>query len=264
MIVAVFGGSFDPPHIGHKKIVEEALKTLKIDKFFVIPAYLNPFKKTFYLDEITRYKLIKDMLQEFEKVEVLDVEIKQKRAVSTYETIKFLKKKCDIDKIYLIIGADNLKSLDKWSDYDKLEKMVEFVVATRDNIEIPEKYEKLYVDEDISSTLIRSKSLSRVEKIVKFLDEKKAENIQVFDMRDSDYFVDDVIIATTTSDKHGYALVDYLKSLLKKLGQKYIAVELSDSWSVLDLGDMLIHLMSSDHRAKYNIEEFLSKTEIEK
>ena len=101
--------------------------------------------------------------------------------------------------------------------------------------------------------------MSKVETIVKLLDEKKAENIQVFDMRGSDYFVDDVIIATTISDKHGFALVDYLKPLLKKLGEKNIAIELSDSWSVVDIGDMLIHLMSSDYRAKYNLEEFLSK-----
>jgi nicotinate-nucleotide adenylyltransferase len=264
MVVAVFGGSFDPPHRGHKKVVEEALKTLDIDKLFVIPTYLNPFKNSFYHDEITRYKLVKEMVKEFKKVEVLDIEIKQKKAIPTYETIKFLKRKYDIDKIYLIIGADNLKSLDKWYNHDKLKKMVEFVVATRDNIEIPKKYKKLNVDEDISSTQIRSKSLNRVEEIVKFLDEKKAENIQVFDMRDSDYFVDDVIIATTISDKHGYALVDYLKPLLKKLGEKNISVELSDSWSVVDIGDMLIHLMSSDYRAKYNIEEFLSKRETEK
>jgi len=100
--------------------------------------------------------------------------------------------------------------------------------------------------------------LSKIESIVKLLDEKKAENIQVFDMKDSDYFVDSVIIATTISDKHGYALIDYLKPVLKNLGEKDIATEISDSWSVIDIGDMLIHLMSSDYRAKYNLEEFLS------
>ena len=97
----------------------------------------------------------------------------------------------------------------------------------------------------------------RVEKIVNLLDEKKAENIQVFDMRDSDYFVDEVIIATTLSDKHGFALVDYLKPLLKELGEKTIHTEESDDWIVIDIGDMLIHLMSSNYRTKYNLEEFL-------
>jgi len=261
MDIAVFGGSFDPPHRGHKEVVKEALKVLDIDKLFVIPAYLNPFKKSSFYDESRRLNMVKEMFDGFDKVEVLDIEIKKKKAVPTYETIKDLKKRYDIEKIYLIIGADNLSSLHKWYKYEELKKMVEFVVAKRDGIEISSDYKILNVNENISSTMIRSKSLSKVDEIVKTLDEKKADNIQVFDMRASDYFVDDVIIATTISDKHGYALVDYLKPLLKKLGEKDISVEISDSWSVIDIGDMLIHLMSSDYRARYNLEEFLSTRE---
>jgi len=259
MDIAVFGGSFDPPHRGHQRIVEEAIKELDIDKLFVIPTYLNPFKKSFYLDEKTRLELVKDMFKRYKKVQVLDYEVKQKRAVPTYETIKMLKSKYNPDNIYLIIGADNLEKLGKWYKFDELKDMVDFVVATRDAIQIPDGYKTLNVNEDISSTKIRRDKLNRVDEIVKLLDEKKADNIQVFDMKGSDYFVDDVIIATTISDKHGYALVDYLKPLLKKLGEKDINVEISDSWSVLDIGDMLIHLMSSDYRAKYNLEEFLTE-----
>ena len=42
--VAIFGGSFDPPHKGHQRIVEKATEVLDIDKLIVVPAYLNPFK----------------------------------------------------------------------------------------------------------------------------------------------------------------------------------------------------------------------------
>jgi len=258
MNIAVFGGSFDPPHRGHKKVIEEALKVLDIDRLFVVPTYLNPFKKSFDLDEEKRYLLVKDMINGMQKVEICDFEIKQKRAVSSFETVNYLKNKYNPDIIYFIIGADNLAKLKEWYKYDELKKLVKFVVAKRDDIKIPSDYIVLDVDENISSTDIRRKRLNRVDEIVKVLDEKKADNIQVFDMRGSDYFVDDVIIATTISDKHGYALVDYLKPLLKKLGEKDINVEISDSWSVIDIGDMLIHLMSSDYRAKYNLEEFLT------
>lgn len=47
MRVAIFGGSFDPPHIGHEKIIQKALEKLDIDVLFVVPTYLNPFKKNF-------------------------------------------------------------------------------------------------------------------------------------------------------------------------------------------------------------------------
>lgn len=50
MKIAIFGGSFDPIHIAHKKIVETALKELDIDKLIIVPTYLNPFKKDFLFE----------------------------------------------------------------------------------------------------------------------------------------------------------------------------------------------------------------------
>ncbi len=98
----------------------------------------------------------------------------------------------------------------------------------------------------------------RIETIVALLDEKKAENIEAFDMRGRDYLVDDVIIASTLGQKHGAALLDYLKPVFKSLGEKILYTEESEDWTVIDLGDMMIHLMTPEHRSKYNIEEFLS------
>ena len=98
---------------------------------------------------------------------------------------------------------------------------------------------------------------NKIELITTTIDEKKGENIQVFDMRDKEYFVDSVVIATTLGDRHGYALLDELKTKLKEAGEKVLAVDEGDNWIVLDLGDTLIHLMTPEYRAKYNIEEFL-------
>ncbi len=102
----------------------------------------------------------------------------------------------------------------------------------------------------------------RIENIISILDDKKAENIQLFDMKDTDYFVNEVIIATTLGQKHGLALLDYLKKGLKG-SESYLEIEPSDEWSVVDLGDVLIHLMTPEYRAKYNIEDFLSKRDEE-
>lgn len=99
----------------------------------------------------------------------------------------------------------------------------------------------------------------RIEKIVKILDEKKAEGIEVFDMTDRDYFVKFVVLATTMGERHAYSLTDDLKLNLKPLGEEFLGIESSPEWVVIDLGDILIHLLSPEHRAKYNIEEFLSK-----
>ncbi len=47
MKIAIFGGSFDPIHTGHIKIIKKALKELDIDYIILVPTYLNPFKKEF-------------------------------------------------------------------------------------------------------------------------------------------------------------------------------------------------------------------------
>ena len=99
----------------------------------------------------------------------------------------------------------------------------------------------------------------RIENIVKILDDKKAMDIETFDLADKDYFVDAVVIATTMGQKHGLALLDELKKKLKPAGEKFLFIDESDDWTVIDLGDILIHLMSEEYRAKYQLEEFLKE-----
>ena len=102
---------------------------------------------------------------------------------------------------------------------------------------------------------------NRLEEIRQILDDKKAENIEIIDLKENDYIVDTVIIATTLNAKHGFSLLTYLKEGLKPYGEEFLRVEEDDDWTIVDLGDVLIHLMSQSHRDKYNIEEFLGELE---
>ena len=101
--------------------------------------------------------------------------------------------------------------------------------------------------------------MDRITKIKELLDEKKALDIMDYDLKDTDYFVDYVVVATTMADKHGYALLDHLKKELKPLGEEFLGIDESDDWILIDLGDILVHLMSEEYRAKYKMDEFLEK-----
>ena len=101
--------------------------------------------------------------------------------------------------------------------------------------------------------------MDRIAKIKELLDEKKALDIMDYDLKDTDYFVDYVIVATTMADKHGQALLDHLKKNLKPLGEEFLGVDESDDWILIDLGDVLIHLMSEEYRARYQMDEFLKE-----
>lgn len=159
MRIAIFGGSFDPIHTAHVLVVKEALKELHIDMVIVVPTYLNPFKSSFYLDPETRFKLLEKVFKDFERVQICDYEINQQKTSYSIDTVNYLKNLYNPSKIYLIIGEDNLKTLDKWHEIDKLKELVEFVVASRKGFESKEakEFKNLDVNISISSSSLRDK-----------------------------------------------------------------------------------------------------------
>ena len=98
---------------------------------------------------------------------------------------------------------------------------------------------------------------TRIQNIKAILEDKKADDVEIFHLTSNDYLVDYVVIATTLNPKHANALLDYLKLDLKPKGEEFLRVDEDDNWTVIDLGDIFIHLMSEKYREKYNIEEFL-------
>ncbi len=100
----------------------------------------------------------------------------------------------------------------------------------------------------------------RIDNITSVLDKHKAENIEVFDLTNKDYIVDQAIIASSLGQKHTLALLDHLKKELKP-NEKFNYVDESGDWVVIDLGDILIHIMTPEYRIKYDLESFLSDIE---
>jgi nicotinate-nucleotide adenylyltransferase len=154
MKLALFGGSFDPPHIGHVEVVTKALEVLNVDKLIIVPAWRNPFKPSVVAEGDIRYGWLKEIFANTEKVEISDFEIMKARSVYTVETVTHYAPL--YDEIYLIIGADNLENLKKWHSYDELDSLVTWVVACRNDIPIPENMIRLTLNAPISSTDFRT------------------------------------------------------------------------------------------------------------
>lgn len=103
----------------------------------------------------------------------------------------------------------------------------------------------------------------RIEKIVSVLNEK-AEKVEVIDLTTKEYIVDYVVIATTLNSKHAFSLLNYLRTDLKPLGEEFLRVDDDENWTIIDLGDVFIHLMSEKYRDKYTLEDFLSQLDSRK
>ena len=151
--IALYGGSFDPPHIGHKAIVEALDKLDYIDKIIIMPTFLNPFKSSSHAPSELRFKWLKEIFKEFKNVKIDSYEVQQNRQVPTIESVKYLLK--TYQNVYLVIGADNLATLENWNSYEELKNLVTFIVASRDNIIVDKKFIQLNIDEKISSSKLR-------------------------------------------------------------------------------------------------------------
>ena len=172
--VAMFGGSFDPPHIGHQDIVEKAVESLDIDKVLVVPAYLNPFKTVSLASATQRLAWCHTLFDPLDKVVVDDYEIQEGKSTTTSQSIKHFNQSYDVH--YLIIGSDNLSTLTKWHAFDWLNETITWVIATRDDHHLDtdalKHWEILPIKAAISSTRIRE------EKDLQFIDTKIRESVK--------------------------------------------------------------------------------------
>lgn len=156
----VYGGSFDPIHLGHIKAIKLALKSLDISDFFITPAFINPFKTHTTFTPKQRVKWLKRALKQNiknKKAKLCLFEINQNKPTPTITTILYLKKRYNIKKIYFLLGADNASHLQTWDEFDKLNQLIEFIFLTRTNYNLPTdfSYKTLTLNVPVSSTEIR-------------------------------------------------------------------------------------------------------------
>lgn len=160
MNIAIFGGSFDPIHIGHEMIINKLSHLSYINKLIVVPTYLNPFKKKFHLSPEKRFEILNQMYEKNQDILISDFEINRGESTPSIITVEHFKKFYNPDKIYFIIGADNLKTLHLWDSFDKLNSLVEFIVINRDGYEVKNdiiQFKVINMNIDISSTSLREK-----------------------------------------------------------------------------------------------------------
>ncbi len=151
--IALFGGSFDPPHIGHIQIVEKLKQLDFIDKIIIMPTYLNPFKERFGAPAELRLQWLRKIFEGDAKVEVSDFEVRQRTKVPTVRSVEELKKR--YDTVYVVIGADNLPKLHLWHEYERLKELAKFIVVTREGYDLPQGFDTIRLSQPVSSTQLR-------------------------------------------------------------------------------------------------------------
>lgn len=188
MRIAIYGGSFNPMHIGHEKIVDYVLNNLNIDKIIIIPVGIPSHRENNLEQSDTRLKICKEIFKGNKKIEVSDIEIKSEGKSYTYDTLlKLMDLYGENNEFFEIIGEDSLKSLKNWKNYEELLKICKFIVFRRKddkNIQIDEEFlnnKNIIILEneyyDISSTEIRN-MVKNNEDISAFVNKKVKKLIE--------------------------------------------------------------------------------------
>lgn len=145
MRVGIFGGSFNPPHMGHLSSLQTVFKKAGLDEIRVIPAAQNPLKvQTEGPTPEQRLQMTKLALQGFgDHFVVDDIEIKRGGKSFTIDTIKNLRKTISADDLYLIVGMDKLDELDQWKDFSDILKEANLIITSRPGFYFPESENEL-------------------------------------------------------------------------------------------------------------------------
>jgi nicotinate-nucleotide adenylyltransferase len=132
MKLGLFGGSFDPVHLGHLLVAHAAVEELKLDRLFLIPAAQSPFKPEHMPAPVTeRMRLLRLALAGRTNCEVDDQEIKRGGVSYTIDTLRDYAGRFPQAQLFYLIGADNVVNLLKWREAEELAGLAEFVAIPR-------------------------------------------------------------------------------------------------------------------------------------
>ncbi len=135
MKIGIFGGTFDPPHLGHISVCKAFLNTIELDALYVMPAYIPPHKtvisgvnadKRFKMSEIAFSTLSN-------KIIVSDIEFKREGKSYTAHTLKYFKENFKDIEIYFLCGTDMILTMDMWYCPEYIFENAKIVYARREN-----------------------------------------------------------------------------------------------------------------------------------
>jgi nicotinate-nucleotide adenylyltransferase len=135
MKVGLFFGSFNPIHIGHLIIANIMAETTDLDKVWFVVTPHNPLKPTkSLLHDFDRYDMVRAAVYEHYKLAVSDVEFHLPKPNYTIHTLVHLSEKHPDKQFKVIIGEDNLESMPKWKNYERIVEDYGLYVYPRPNV----------------------------------------------------------------------------------------------------------------------------------
>ena len=130
--IGLFGGSFDPVHLGHLLVAQAACEELSLERLFFIPAAQSPFKPaTLPAPSGLRLRMLRMALVGKSNFEIDEQEVRRGGVSFSIDTARNYVTRFPGAEVFYLIGADHIPTLPKWRDAEQLAHLVQFVVIPR-------------------------------------------------------------------------------------------------------------------------------------
>lgn len=162
--IALFGGTFDPPHVGHLIVAQDVVEALALDALHFVPAGEPPHKRD---QEFTpaelRLEMVRAAVEGDPRLVASDVEMRRRGPSYTVDTLRALRELRPDDELYFVMGVDQYAALDTWKEPEAVAELARLVVITREGDEpdgarpdVDVEYTRIPVTRvDVSSTGVR-------------------------------------------------------------------------------------------------------------
>ncbi|EPG74360.1 nicotinate-nucleotide adenylyltransferase [Leptospira fainei serovar Hurstbridge str. BUT 6] len=131
-LTGIFGGSFDPPHLGHLGIATSFWETIpQAEELLVIPNCVSPLKNGKHASSENILQMLDAQFSKIPKTKILDIELMKKGSSYTYETLLDLKKSYPNRSFLLLVGEDNYCEFQKWRNWENILGLIRYLLVFR-------------------------------------------------------------------------------------------------------------------------------------
>jgi nicotinate-nucleotide adenylyltransferase len=132
MKIGLFGGTFNPVHLGHLRAAEEIREKFGLEKTIFIPAHVPPHKKDSVVSAQHRFEMVKTALEDNPHFIVSDIELRRQGNSYSFDTIgHFSREYGPGAELFFIMGADAFREIHTWKQYPEFFSLCNFIVMSR-------------------------------------------------------------------------------------------------------------------------------------